>query len=143
MRSKSVRLVFTGLTVCYSFQLFLLFLNSVHNIESNIIIKPGPIVMQFKSCCFELKLRNAELIQPSGRKEFLSSLWGRCEPRIARNLGSYWFVAAIWIYKAKHGWGFELLITPHSETGCVIVQLCLRSIGLETSSRLAVLTIDG
>ena len=40
-------------------------------------------------------------------EEFSVSVWDWCQPSIMRSLGSYWFVAAILVWKANMDWGAQ------------------------------------
>ena len=45
-------------------------------------------------------------------KEFLYNIWGRCQSRIMKTLGNYWFVPTNSVYKAKNVWGTGVLTSP-------------------------------
>ena len=42
-----------------------------------------------------LILRDAALVQTPAGEEFSCSVWVQCQPSNVRNLGSYWFIAAL------------------------------------------------
>ena len=55
---------------------------------------------EVQQCCFDFTGCRADW-NPSG-EEIPTSLWGRCQPSILRNLGSYWFEAVISIHKSNN-----------------------------------------
>ena len=65
---------------------------------------------QFKVYCFVLVPLDVMLVcSLVGEGGISVSVWDRCQPSIISNLGSYWFVAEIWVEEASHGWGLDFL----------------------------------
>ena len=62
---------------------------------------PGPQVVRSKAYCFQLVPWEVALTRYPVWEEFSTSVWDECQHSILINIGSYWFVAIIPIYKSN------------------------------------------
>ena len=75
---------------------------------------------------------------PDG-KGFSDSAWDRCQPRIVRNFGNYWFSVVIPVWQANNGCGPGVVNKFHPWICWIIALLHPRTSGWEASCRLAAL----
>ena len=61
----------------------------------------APVATRFMAYCIEIDLRDAALIPSLVGTEFSTSVSDRCQPKIARNVDSYGFVAIIPVEKVN------------------------------------------
>ena len=80
--------------------------NTLHHPPTIVSAIPDPGSRCLRYVCFKL-------IRTPKVEDFSTSIWDWSQPSIARNLGSFWFIAVIPVLKINTAGRFDMLTTFH------------------------------